>query len=175
MPGGCDCFRYGVRIFLNSGCIPENPTAKLAGFKSLNLINSSVLKLSCSVLILCWNSEIGSVPFYVGFLFSFALLQQPLLNCRFWILCYVCPGAMGGLTHLASLSQSWGHAKWLAVTEAGITDQIMWQNSAIHSWLQISITLIWCCVFIQRGANLVYLISLWLSHCDANQLHSLEG
>ena len=32
LPGGCDCFRYGVRIFRNSGCIPENPTAKLAGF-----------------------------------------------------------------------------------------------------------------------------------------------
>ena len=30
LPGGCDCFRYGVRIFRNSGCIPENPTAKLA-------------------------------------------------------------------------------------------------------------------------------------------------
>jgi hypothetical protein len=30
LPVGCDCFRYGVRIFRNSGCIPENPTAKLA-------------------------------------------------------------------------------------------------------------------------------------------------
>ena len=85
-------------VFESHALLQSSLPAGAMGFKSLNLINSSVLKLSCSVLILCWNSEIGSVPFYVGFLFSLALLQQPLPNCRFWILCYVCPGVMGWLT-----------------------------------------------------------------------------